>query len=119
MREKKPFKDKLDRRSFMRIMGTSLGIGALYSVVPALGGASAGDFFASGVADFLKVRNGEAPSPFTFVQLSDPHWGFNGPPASRGTSRGYRKPRRSSCSRIARYSISNRNGNGLRATATT
>src|SRR5260370_7006316 len=80
MREKKPFKDKLDRRSFMRIMGTSLGIGALYSVVPALGGASAGDFFASGVADFLKVRNGEAPTPFTFVQLSDPHVGFNGPP---------------------------------------
>ena len=85
MREKKPFKDKLDRRSFMRIMGTSLGIGALYSVVPALGGASAGDFFASGVADFLKVRNGEAPSPFTFVQLSDPHVGFNGPPDPLGT----------------------------------
>ena len=78
-------KDKMDRRSFMRIMGTSLGIGALYSVVPALGGASAGDFFASGVADFLKVRNGEAPSPFTFVQLSDPHVGFNGPPDPLGT----------------------------------
>ena len=78
-------KDKMDRRSFMRIMGTSLGIGALYSVVPALGGASAGNFFASGVADFLKVRNGEAPSPFTFVQLSDPHVGFNGPPDPLGT----------------------------------
>src|SRR2546423_1100399 len=36
-------------------------------------------------ASFLRGRNGEAPSPFTIVQLSDTHVGFQGPPDPLGT----------------------------------
>src|SRR6201981_3332255 len=72
---------KFDRRSFLRVTGSALGIGALYSVFPALT-RSAG---AQGVVRTLAELNGEAPSPFSFIQLSDTHVGFNGPPDPLGT----------------------------------
>jgi hypothetical protein len=74
-------KTKFDRRSFLRVAGTSFGIGALYSVFPALT-RSAG---AEGIVRTLAELNGEAPAPFSFVQLSDSHVGFNGPPDPLGT----------------------------------
>ncbi len=69
---------RIDRRSFLRIAGVSLGAGALYRVAPALAGpkGEAGD-----VARQLARKNGEAIRPFTFVQLSDTHVG-SGPPAN-------------------------------------
>jgi len=72
---------KLDRRSFLRVSGTALGIGALYSVFPAFT-HSAG---AEGMIRTLADLNGEAPAPFSFIQLSDTHVGFNGPPDPLGT----------------------------------
>src|SRR6202030_3386503 len=74
-------KGKYDRRSFLRVAGTSFGIGALYSVFPALT-RTAG---AEGIVRTLAELNGEAPAPFSFVQLSDSHVGFNGPPDPLGT----------------------------------
>ncbi len=72
---------KSDRRSFMKIAGTSLGIGVLYSAVPAAAlTGEAGEMFR-----FLGKRNGEKVTPFSFVQLSDAHVGFNGPPDPLGT----------------------------------
>lgn len=72
---------KSDRRSFMKIAGTSLGIGVLYSAVPAAAlTGEAGEMFR-----FLGERNGEKVTPFSFVQLSDAHVGFNGPPDPLGT----------------------------------
>ena len=71
---------KFDRRSFLRVTGTALGIGALYSVFPALT-HSAG---AEGITRTLAELNGEAPAPFSFIQLSDTHVGFNGPPDPLG-----------------------------------
>jgi hypothetical protein len=71
----------MDRRNFLRIAGASLGFGALYRVAPALAaGGEAGD-----VARSLSRRNGEAVTPFSFVQLSDTHVGFSGPPNPTGT----------------------------------
>ncbi len=72
---------RFDRRSFLRVTGTALSIGALYSVFPALT-RSAG---AEGIARTLAELNGEAPAPFSFIQLSDTHVGFNGPPDPLGT----------------------------------
>ena len=67
---------KTDRRSFMKIAGTSLGIGVLYTALPAAAkGGEVGEMFR-----FMGKQNGERVSPFTFVQLSDAHVGFNGPP---------------------------------------
>jgi predicted phosphodiesterase len=74
-------KDKFDRRSFLRIAGTSLSIGALYSVFPALTRVAG----AEGITRTLAELNGEAPAPFSFIQLSDTHVGFNGPPDPLGT----------------------------------
>jgi hypothetical protein len=72
---------KSDRRSFMKIAGTSLGIGVLYNTVPAAAlTGEAGEMFR-----FLGKRNGERVTPFSFVQLSDAHVGFNGPPDTLGT----------------------------------
>jgi hypothetical protein len=71
----------MDRRSFLRIAGTSLSIGALYSVFPTLARGSEADL----VTRTLKQLNGEAPAPFSFMQLSDTHVGFNGPPDPLGT----------------------------------
>jgi 3',5'-cyclic AMP phosphodiesterase CpdA len=70
-----------DRRSFLRIAGTSLGMGVLYSALP--GAASDGE--TGEMFRLLGTANGERPSPFTFVQLSDAHVGFNGPPDPLGT----------------------------------
>lgn len=70
-----------DRRSFLKIAGTSLGIGVLYSAYPAaLSRGEAGALFGA-----LGHANGEKVAPFSFVQLSDAHVGFNGPPDPLGT----------------------------------
>jgi 3',5'-cyclic AMP phosphodiesterase CpdA len=70
-----------DRRSFLKIAGTSLGIGVLYSAYPAARATGeVGDMFAR-----LGKSNGEKVAPFSFVQLSDAHVGFNGPPDPLGT----------------------------------
>jgi 3',5'-cyclic AMP phosphodiesterase CpdA len=73
-------KDRLDRRSFLRIAGKSLGIGALYSVMPLARSAHA-----QAITRTLAELNGEPPAPFSFIQLSDTHVGFNGPPDPLGT----------------------------------
>jgi 3',5'-cyclic AMP phosphodiesterase CpdA len=73
-------KKEVDRRSFLRLAGTGIGIGALYSVVPLAAKTEAQD-----VLHLFGEKNGERVSPFTFVQLSDTHVGFNGPPNPLGT----------------------------------
>jgi hypothetical protein len=73
--------DMQDRRSFLKIVGGSLGIGVLYTALPAAGRTGA----VGAMFDEMGKQNGERPSPFTFVQLSDPHVGFNGPPDPLGT----------------------------------
>ena len=73
--------NRVDRRSFLKIAGTSLGIGALYSVAPLLGADGEG----SEIARMLWKKHGERLKPFSFVQLSDTHVGFNGPPDPLGT----------------------------------
>jgi hypothetical protein len=69
-----------DRRDFLKIVGASLGFGALYRVAPAL--ASNGP--ARAIARQLARKNGESVTPFSFVQLSDTHVGFSGPPNPTG-----------------------------------
>jgi Calcineurin-like phosphoesterase len=71
----------IDRRSFLRIAGASLGFGALYRVAPGW----AAEEPPAGMAKELARRNGEAVTPFSFVQLSDTHVGFSGPPNPTGT----------------------------------
>jgi 3',5'-cyclic AMP phosphodiesterase CpdA len=73
--------ERTDRRSFLKIVGASLGYGALYRVAPALGASAPARAFARQLAR----RNGEAVTPFSFVQLSDTHVGFSGPPNPTGT----------------------------------
>src|SRR5436190_2537776 len=68
--------ESLDRRSFLTIAGASIGVGALFRALPAPG---------AGAAEYLRAQNGEAPRPFTFVQMSDTHVGFEGPPNPLGT----------------------------------
>jgi 3',5'-cyclic AMP phosphodiesterase CpdA len=70
-----------DRRSFLKIAGTSIGVGALLRFAPSLGASPLGGEFAR----MIKGRTGEAPRPFSFVQLSDTHVGFSGPPSPLGT----------------------------------
>ncbi|HEX9162540.1 MAG TPA: metallophosphoesterase [Thermoanaerobaculia bacterium] len=70
-------KSKLDRRHFMQISAMSLGAGALMQFMPRNADAS--------WLSHMRDRNGEAPAPFSFVQLSDTHVGFNGPPDPLGT----------------------------------
>jgi len=74
-------KARYDRRSFLRVAGTSFGIGALYSVFPGLTHKARAAEIVRSLADL----NGEAPAPFSFIQLSDSHVGFNGPPDPLGT----------------------------------
>ncbi len=74
-------KEKLDRRSFLKIAGTSLGMGVMYQFAPLL----ARPALADPLGDFFKRLNGEAPARFTFAQFSDPHVGFDGPPDPLGT----------------------------------
>ena len=42
-------------------------------------------FQGDAIAALLGKKNGEAPTPFSFVQLSDTHVGFSGPPNPLGT----------------------------------
>lgn len=70
-----------DRRQFLKIAGSSLGIGVLYSAYPAARARGAAD----GLFSALGAANGEKVAPFSFVQLSDAHVGFNGPPDPLGT----------------------------------
>ncbi len=71
----------IDRRRFLRIASAALGAGALHRVLPGVAaGGLPGDLGAR-----MAERNGEAPAPFTFVQLSDTHVGFQGPPDPVGT----------------------------------
>jgi 3',5'-cyclic AMP phosphodiesterase CpdA len=65
----------------MKIAGASIGVGALFQVSPLLGASVRG----RGIAALLGRKNGEAPTPFSFVQLSDTHVGFSGPPNPLGT----------------------------------
>jgi 3',5'-cyclic AMP phosphodiesterase CpdA len=74
-------KNTVDRRAFMKIAGASIGVGALFHVAPLLGASPRG----RGLAALLGKANGEAPAPFSFVQLSDTHVGFSGPPDPLGT----------------------------------
>jgi predicted phosphodiesterase len=74
-------KNQIDRRSFLRIAGTSVGIGVLYEFAPFLERRpEAGE-----MNSYFKRTNGEAPASFTFAQFSDPHVGFQGPPNPLGT----------------------------------
>ena len=73
-------KSPVDRRQFLRIAGMSLGVGALYRVAPALATEPGAE-----VARDLARKNGERLVPFSFVQMSDPHVGFSGPPNPTGT----------------------------------
>src|SRR6266436_9120402 len=73
-------KDAVNRRSFMKIAGSSLGIGVLYTALPMPVAGEAGEMMR-----WLGKENGEAVTPFSFVQLSDAHVGFNGPPDPLGT----------------------------------
>ena len=73
-------KSAVNRRSFMKIAGTSLGIGVLYSAMPIAATGETGEMMR-----WLGKQNGEAVTPFSFVQLSDAHVGFNGPPDPLGT----------------------------------
>jgi len=68
-----------NRRSFLKISGAALGIGVLYQVAP-LASAEASETFR-----LLGRHSGEAVTPFSFIQLSDAHVGFNGPPDPMGT----------------------------------
>ncbi|MGZ7080005.1 MAG: metallophosphoesterase family protein [Thermoanaerobaculia bacterium] len=70
-----------DRRQFLRVSGMSLGVGALISVAPAL----AGEGQAARIRRWFHRQNGEELTPFTLVQLSDAHVGFEGPPNPTGT----------------------------------
>jgi hypothetical protein len=73
-------KTDINRRSFMKIAGSSLGIGVLYTAVPMPLNGEAGEMMR-----WLGHKNGEPATPFSFVQLSDAHVGFNGPPDPLGT----------------------------------
>src|SRR5262249_48960518 len=73
--------DPVDRRRFLEIAGVSLGFGALYRAAPLLGVEPE----AREVSRLLGKKNREAPSAFSFVQLSDTHVGFSGPPNPLGT----------------------------------
>ena len=79
----------LDRRRFLRIVGTSLGAGALYAAWPSLGRSAGRAEAAEGaeLARRLGGKTGEAPTPFSFVQLSDTHVGFDGPIGTRALER--------------------------------
>jgi 3',5'-cyclic AMP phosphodiesterase CpdA len=70
----------LDRRSFLKVSGTALGIGVLYTAAPMAASGEVGEMMRA-----LGTKNGEVVTPFSFVQLSDAHVGFNGPPDPLGT----------------------------------
>jgi 3',5'-cyclic AMP phosphodiesterase CpdA len=71
--------DLVNRRSFLKLTGMSIGVGTLYTLAPPSVGA------ATEFMNYLGKKNGEAVTPFSFIQLSDAHVGFNGPPDPLGT----------------------------------
>ncbi len=73
-------KEPTSRRAFMRFAGVSIGASALYQVGPLARLARAEEISRS-----LRKANSEAVTPFTFVQLSDTHVGFSGPPDPLGS----------------------------------
>jgi 3',5'-cyclic AMP phosphodiesterase CpdA len=75
-------KDSVDRRTFLKIAGTSIGVGALFQVAPLFGASASG----RRILSMLGKKNGESQTPFSFVQLSDTHVGFSGPPNPTGTA---------------------------------
>jgi len=79
--EGETMKDRVSRRRFLKVAGVSLGFGALYRVAPLLGAGGEGTH----LARLLGRKNGERVTPFSFVQLSDTHVGFSGPPNPLGT----------------------------------
>src|ERR1043165_1885878 len=64
----------MKRRDFLKISGAALGGAALLRFTTTTAAAS-----------LLAKKNGEAPTPFSIVQLSDTHVGFQGPPDPLGT----------------------------------
>jgi hypothetical protein len=72
-----------DRRSFLRLSAATIGTGALLQFFPSTAHAARAS---STMSSLLGKKTGEAPSPFTVVQLSDTHVGFNGPPDPLGTA---------------------------------
>lgn len=89
-------KEAIDRRSFLRVAGTSLRVEALSGVFTAL---ARGENHAL-IALTLAELNGEAPAPFSFTELSDKQVGFNRPPDPLGTKRSKRWSPPSTDSRI-------------------
>ncbi len=76
--------DSRDRRWFLKVAGGTIGAGALFRVLPVSAkGADASEVHEA--TTVLAKNNGEAPAPFSFVQLSDTHVGFEGPPNPLGT----------------------------------
>src|SRR6266567_9481418 len=71
----------VDRRAFLKVGGAAMGLGAVYAVGGGLMRAEARD-----LAAFLGESNGERVTPFSFVQMSDTHVGFEGPPNPLGTA---------------------------------
>lgn len=69
----------MNRRDFLRLSSVSIGAGALITFAPNAARAE-------GLLSHFRHRNGEAPGTFSFVQLSDTHVGFNGPPDPLGTA---------------------------------
>ena len=72
----------IDRRKFLKIAGVSLGFGALYRVAPALARGGERGRRSHGCS---RARTATRVTPFSFVQLSDTHVGFSGPPNPTGT----------------------------------
>ena len=71
-----------DRRSFLKVAGMSLGAGALFKVMPLFGTEGTHELLG-----YLEENNGEGITPFTFVQLSDAHVGFEGPNGTKAFER--------------------------------
>ena len=71
----------MNRRHFLTMSATALGIGVLYQAVPAA--ALSGE--SNEMMNFLGKQSGEKVTPFSFLQLSDSHVGFQGPPDPLGT----------------------------------
>ncbi|MEP6768835.1 MAG: metallophosphoesterase [Acidobacteriota bacterium] len=72
--------DPINRRGFLKVTAVSLGFGALCRVAPLLATPEG-----RAVARSLSRKNGEAPRPFSFVQMSDTHVGFDGAANPDGT----------------------------------
>jgi len=64
----------MNRRDFLTLSASALGSAAVLRISSTAEASS-----------FLRRANGEATTPFTIVQLSDTHVGFQGPPDPLGT----------------------------------